>query len=255
MLQVRVMPVLLLRERRLVKTIKFKNPVYVGDPVNAIKIYNEKEVDELIVLDITATIHKSEPDFELLSRLTDECFMPLGYGGGIRTLDHAKRLFGMGVEKIAINSFAIEDPEFISKVASNYGSQAVVASIDVKRTWLGSYNVYTHSATRSAGKDPISYAKELVDRGAGEILLTSVDREGTWDGFDLNLLKGVSHAVSVPVIALGGCGSVEHLGLAVKEGGASAVALGSMAVYQGKDLGVLIGFPSQTEIRNVMNQV
>lgn len=248
MLETRVMPCLLIEGRRLVKTRQFKKPVYVGDPVNAIKIYNEKEVDELIVLDIAATRESRPPNFEVLSELTNECFMPLCYGGGVKSVDEAARLFGLGIEKVALNSAAHEDPDLITKLATRFGSQAVVISIDVKQSWFQRSFVFTRNGKVSSKKDPALFAKEVEARGAGEILLTSIDREGTWSGFDIPLIHSVSSAVSIPVIASGGAGDISHFAEAVHKGKASALALGSMAVFQGKDLGVLINFPKRNSI-------
>lgn len=252
MLRTRVMPCLLLERGRLVKTVRFKDPAYIGDPANAIKIYNEKEVDELIVVDISASVQAREPEYEVLSELTDECFMPLCYGGGIRNLEQAKRLFSLGIEKLAINSYAAERPEFLTEIADIYGSQAVVLSMDVKKSWLGKYSVRTRSGSLSVSSDPVEYAKKMEGYGAGEILLNSIDRDGTWQGFDVDLIQMISNSVSVPVIAIGGAGNINHFAPAVEKGGASALALGSMAVYQGQDRGVLINFPLRSEIERVL---
>jgi cyclase len=254
MLRIRAIPCLLLRNRRLVKTVRFGNARYVGDPVNAIKIFNEKEVDEIIVLDIGATAAGRAPDFELIGQLTDECFMPLCYGGGITNRDQAKRLFSLGIEKVAINSVALERPSVIEEIASEVGSQSVVVSIDVKRGLLGRYNVRTHSGSRKTDWHPVEYARMVERRGAGEILLTAIDRDGTWNGYDVELTARVCDAVSIPVIASGGAGSVADFGTVVTHGGASAVAAGSMAVYQGKGLGVLIGFPSHHDVERAVEQ-
>jgi len=248
MLKTRVMPCLLLNNGRLVKTVKFKNPSYIGDPINAIKIYNGKEVDELILVDITATVENRPPPFDLIEEVACECFMPFTYGGGIRNLDDIKNIFSLGVEKAAINSYAAENPEFIGKAAELFGSQSIVVSIDVKKTLMGKYVVHSHSGKISTKIDPVSYAKEMEKIGAGEILLNSIDRDGIMDGYDIALIQKVTSAVSIPVIALGGAGNVDDLTGAVKEGGASAVAAGSMFVYQGKNLGVLINFPSRDEL-------
>ncbi len=252
MLQVRVMPCLLLQERRLVKTVKFKNPVYVGDPVNAVKIYNEKEVDELIVLDISATVENREPPFEVLRELTNECFMPLCYGGGVRTLEHLKKIFGMGVEKVALNSIAAEDPSFVTRAAEIYGSQSIVASIDVRKNIWGKQQVRSRSGSKSVSSDPVAYARALEKAGAGEILLYSIDREGTWGGLDIAMIKAVAGAVSIPVVASGGAGSLDDIQKVVHEAGASAVAIGSMAVFQGKGLGVLINFPKRQDLDRIL---
>lgn len=249
----RVMPCLLVKNGRLVKTVKFKNPAYIGDPVNAIKIYNEKEVDELILLDITASVEARPPAFELLSQTAEECFMPMCYGGGIRSIEDIRRIFSLGIEKVAINSYAFERPEFVKEASAIFGSQSIVASIDVKKSGLlNKYTVYVKSGTKSTGIDPVAYAEKIEKLGAGEILLNSVDRDGTWSGYDIDLVKRVVNAVDIPVIACGGAGTVADLGDVIKNGGASAAAAGSMVVYQGKDLGVLIKFPKRSELEAVL---
>ena len=248
MLRTRVIPVLLLRNESLVKTVRFNTFTYVGDPCNTVRIFNELEVDELLFLDITATREHRGPNIQILSDISNECFMPLGYGGGIRELDQAKAIFDIGFEKIAINSAAVDNPRLISELASHYGSQAVIVSIDVKAGWLGCPRVRTAAGKQKTKLDPVRWAKEAEERGAGEILLTSIDREGTWDGFDLDFVKRVTDAVSIPVIAHGGAGRVEDIGRVVKQGGASAVALGSMVVFQKKDKGVLVNFPEPQEL-------
>ncbi len=253
MLKTRVMPCLLSKNGRLVKTVKFKNPAYIGDPVNAIKIYNEKEVDELILVDITATIEERKPSLDLISEIADECFMPLTYGGGIRDVDDMRRIFGLGIEKIAVNSYAAENPSFITQAAALFGSQSVVVSIDAKKNWLGRYTVFTHGGRKDIKRDPVAYAREMEQMGAGEILLNSIDRDGTMEGYDLDLIKTVAGAIGIPVIACGGAGSVDDFGKAVKTGGASAVAAGSMVVYQGKNRGVLINFPTREDLERVLN--
>jgi cyclase len=248
MLKVRVMPSLLLQNGKLVKTIKFKNPAYVGDPINAIKIYNEKEVDELVVLDISASVEGREPNYELLSRLATECFMPICYGGGVSSMDQLKKIFSLGYEKVAINTYAASNPAFITEAAAKYGSQSIVCSIDIKRALFGGYNVMTRSGGHKASKDPVAYAVAMERAGAGELLVYSIDRDGTWSGFDVEMVRAISSAVTIPVIASGGAGSLEDIGEVVNRGGASAVALGSMAVFQGKDLGVLINFPKRLDL-------
>ena len=242
------MPCLLLRDSKLVKTIKFKNPNYVGDPVNAIKIYNEKEVDELIFLDITATVEKKKPNFKTISEIASECFMPLSYGGGITNLEDMKTIFNLGAEKIAINSYGVENPSFITKASEKFGSQSIIVSIDVKKKLVGSYEVYTHSGTKNANMNPVDWAKKVEDLGAGEILLTSIDRDGTMEGYDLTLIKTVSESVNVPVIVCGGAGKIEDFAEAI-QAGASAVAAGSLVVYHGSAQGVLINFPTRDELK------
>lgn len=252
MLVPRVMPCLLLRNAALVKTVRFRNPSYVGDPINAIRIYNESEVDELIFLDITATADGRKPPFKLLAEIASECFMPVAYGGGIRTVEDAGTILSLGIEKIAVNSYAVEKPEFVTRLSDTYGAQAVVASVDVKRSLLGRYEVYTHGGRKPTGLDPVVFAKRMESAGAGEILLTSIDRDGMGKGYDLELLRRATSAVSVPIVASGGAGSVDDCARAVVDGGASAAALGSMAVYHGRNRAVLINFPTREELDNVL---
>jgi len=253
MLRTRVIPILLLRDESLVKTTHFGSFTYVGDPANTVRIFNELEVDELIFLDITATREKRSPNLDVLVDVANECFMPLSYGGGIRTFDDAKAIFEIGFEKVAVNSFSIDEPSFITSLANHYGSQAVIASIDVRKSIWGQYRVFSHAGKKNSRIDPVLWAQEMEARGAGEILLTSIDCEGTWQGFDLNLVKAVSDAVDIPVIAHGGGGSVEHIGHVVKDAGASAVGLGNMVVFQKKDMGVLINFPCKKRLEDVLS--
>lgn len=245
MLLNRFIPCLLLKNAGLVKTTKFKDPKYIGDPINTVRIFNEKEVDELIFLDIEATPQKKEPNYKLLSEIANECFMPLAYGGGITNLDQAKKIFQIGIEKVAINSAAHQNLKLISEIAAIYGSQAVIGVIDVKKSFFGKQEVVSNSASIKHKNTPEDWAKELVKAGVGEILITSVDREGTWEGLDTALIRKITDAVNVPVIAHGGAGTTEHLKQAIQQGGASAVAMGSMVVYQKKDFGVLVNFPDK----------
>jgi imidazole glycerol-phosphate synthase subunit HisF len=243
-----MMPCLLLKDWALVKTVHFKEPSYIGDPVNAIRIYNEKEVDELILLDIMATREERPPLFELLRDVAGECFMPLCYGGGIRSLEDIKSIFGIGIEKVAINSFAEESPGFIQEASTAFGSQSIVVSIDIQKTFLGRYAVCTRGGQKMTKADPVDFARKMEAAGAGELLVTSIDRDGTWQGYDIDLLKRITSAVTIPVIACGGAGRVSDFGEAVRRGGASAVAAGSMVVYQKKGMGVLINFPTREEL-------
>lgn len=253
MLKKRVMPCLLLRDGALVKTTRFRDSNYIGDPINAVRIYNEKEVDEIIFLDITATAEGREPSFEVIEEIASECFMPFAYGGGVRTMEAARRLFSLGIEKICLNSYANETPTFVTRVAEHYGRQAVVASIDVRKQRFGNkYRVYTHAGQKNTGIDPVEYARKMEKLGAGEILLTSIDRDGTMQGYDIDLIKAVSSAVRIPVIASGGAGKIEHFGEAVNKGGASAVAAGSMFVYFGRNRAVLINFPTRKQIEEAL---
>ena len=252
MLRTRVIPALLLRHESLVKTVGFRKFTYVGDPCNTVRIFNELEVDELLFLDITASTDGRGPNLKLLVNIANECFMPLGYGGGIRSLADAKAVFDTGFEKVAVNSCAMDNPALLTDIASQYGSQAVIASIDVKNGLLGRPTVRTKAGRHNTGRDPLKWAQEVEQRGAGEILLTSIDREGTWAGFDLDLVKRVADAVSIPVIAHGGAGNIDDIGKVVKQANASAVALGSLVVFQKKDMGVLVNFPDQQQLENVL---
>lgn len=252
MLRTRVIPALLLRNESLVKTVRFGRFTYVGDPCNTVRIFNELEVDELIFLDITATREGRRPNARVLADIANECFMPLSYGGGIRALDDAKIVFDIGFEKVAVNTHAVNDPQLIRAIADRYGSQAVIAAIDVKKDLFGRYRVMTEGGHHAAGLDPVGWARQAEALGAGEILLTAIDREGTWEGFDLTLVKQVCEAVNIPVIAHGGAGSIDDIGQVVKTAGASAVAVGSLVVFQKKGMGVLVNFPDETRLRQAL---
>jgi imidazole glycerol-phosphate synthase subunit HisF len=251
MLRTRVIPCLLVHQGRLVKTVRFRNPSYIGDPVNAIKIYNEKEVDELILLDVRATVEHRPPALDFLTEIASECFMPLTYGGNIQTADQIKKIFYLGIEKVAINSAAVINPNFIKEISAVFGSQSIVVAIDAKKNLFGKYMVYSHGGEKASQFTVADYARLVEQMGAGEILLNSIDRDGTWQGYDLDLIREVTEVVNIPVIACGGAGSLADFARAVKEG-ASAVAAGSMVVYQGKGKGVLINFPSQQELTKIL---
>jgi cyclase len=256
MLQTRVIPALLLNGSSLVKTKKFRNPIYIGDPINTVRIFNELEVDELIFLDINASISNHSPNFEILKDIAKECFMPLGYGGGITNFEMVQTIFSIGFEKVVLNTVTHDNPNFITQVAEHFGNQAVIASIDVKKNIWGKYEVWSKGGKWNTKKDPVEWALEIENLGAGEILLTSINREGSWSGFDNELIKRVSNKVSIPVIAHGGAGKIQHIVSAVKLSNADAVALGSMVVYQKEGMGVLINFPDQqvleTELRELL---
>jgi cyclase len=239
----RVIPCLLLKNGGLVKTIKFKDPKYIGDPINAIKIFNEKEVDELIIIDIEASKQNREPDFNIIKEIASECFMPVCYGGGVKSFDHAQKIFNLGIEKISINSLLFNDVSVLEKIIKTYGSQSLVASIDCKKTFLNGYQVLSPLGNRNT-KKLVSWVKELESVGVGEIFLNSVDRDGTMQGYDLDLIKIVSDAVTIPVIACGGASSIENLLLPITKAGASAVAAGSLFVFHGRHRAVLINYPN-----------
>src|SRR3989344_1463838 len=209
MLKTRVIPCLLLENEALVKTVNFKNPTYIGDPINAIRIFNEKGVDELVVLDRTATAQKKKPPMELLGKIAKECFMPLAYGGGIRTIEEMREILGLGIEKVVINSYAIENPFFIEQAAEAFGSQSIVVSMDAKRDASGTYELFTHGGAAATGLDPVHFSRKAAELGAGEIFLNSVDRDGAMSGYDLELIEKVSRSVTIPVVACGGAGTIE----------------------------------------------
>ena len=242
------MPVLLLQDGRLVKTVRFRKPRYVGDPINAVRIFNEKEVDELIVIDIDAGRAGVSIPLKLITRIAGECFMPMTYGGGIRTLDQIAEIMAAGVEKVSINRAAVTDRGFVARAAKRFGSQSIVVSIDVRRRLFGQYEICVDGGRRRAGLEPVSLALELESEGAGEILLTSINQEGTMTGYDVDLVRRVASAVSIPVIACGGAGSIDDVIGVVCDAGAAAAAVGSMAVYQGRNRGVLIGFPTRKQL-------
>jgi cyclase len=251
MLKTRVIPCLLLKDGGLVKTIRFSNPKYVGDPINTIKIFNDKEVDELLLLDITASREKKGPAFRTIAQIASECFMPLCYGGGVVSLEQAKQIVGLGVEKIAINHAAISRPALVGELADTLGSQAVVVSVNVKKNWRGKHRVFDSVTGKVADIDPVDHAEQLAALGAGEVLVNDVDRDGTQQGYDLDLIRRFTDRLSVPVIACGGAWTTEHLRSVVKDSRASAVAAGSMFVFQGPHRAVLISYPAYSELEQL----
>jgi cyclase len=246
MKRIRIIPALLLMDDGLYKTVKFKSPKYVGDPINTVRIFNEKGADEIVLLDIGIPRGKAGINFKKIGEIAGEAFMPMGYGGGIRTFDDARRVFDAGFEKVIINSAVAENPALIGEIAKVYGSQSAVVSVDVRTGWTGGYKVYVSGGSKNTGRSPVDYAKDMENAGAGEVILNSIDRDGTWEGYDTKLIRMVSDAVTVPVVACGGASGMDDFKKAVSEGGASAVAAGSMFVYQRKGMGVLISFPSQS---------
>jgi imidazole glycerol-phosphate synthase subunit HisF len=248
MKRVRIIPVLLLHKGNLVKSVKFKDYKYVGDPINAVRIFNDKEVNELVLIDIDASRENRPPDIKHIANIAGEAFMPVAYGGGIANSTQVKEIFYNGVEKVIFNKAALEQPALITATANQFGSSSTVVSIDVKKTLLGGYKVYAASGQKNTGKDPISFAKEMETAGAGEIFINLIDADGTMAGYDLNLIKKIADAVTVPVIACGGAGSMEHFKQAV-QAGASAVAAGSFFVFHGKHKAVLITYPLPGELQ------
>lgn len=248
MLKNRVIPCLQLINESLVKTVKFGKHGYIGDPINTVRIFNELEVDELCFLDIRATVEGRQPNFKILHEIADECFMPLSFGGGVKDVKTAINILSIGFEKIVVNTAAIETPSIISDIAEKSGVQSVIASIDVKKNIWGKYQVFSHDGTKKTALSPTEWAVKLEQLGAGELLVTSMDRDGTWSGYEIEILKEITRNVNIPVIANGGAGSLEHIERVIKEAKVSAVALGSMVVYQAKDLGVLVNFPDRTQL-------
>lgn len=239
----RMMPVLSLDGRALVKTVRFRNPQYIGDPINAIKIYNEKEVDELVLLDITASRQQRGPCFDLIGECASECFMPFSYGGGVQSIDDFARLYRLGVEKVIVNTACMARPALVREATRTYGATSVVAAVDYTYSMWRTPRVYSAARARTT-RSLIDHCRFVVDDlGVGELLLTCVDRDGTWSGFDLPAIRAVATMISVPVIACGGAGTVSDITQVLAETPASAAAVGSMAVYQKKGMGVLINFP------------
>lgn len=253
MLRTRIIPTLLLRDSSLVKTIKFDKFQYIGDPVNTCRIFNELEVDELCFLDITASRENRPLNLEILKEISNECFMPISYGGGIDSFKKAEEVFKIGFEKVVINSASFIDPGLITEIAKIFGSQAVVVSVDVKKNIWGKYEVFGLNGTINYRKSPVDWVKEIESLGAGEILLTNIDREGTWKGFDIHLVSSVCKATILPVIANGGAGSIQDIADVIRNGHASAVALGSMVVFQKKEMGVLINFPDSKLLKQAIS--
>ena len=253
MLKTRVIPCLTINDSGLVKTVRFKNPSYVGDPINAIKIFNDKEVDELVLLDISASRIGKGPNFRLISEIASECFMPLGYGGGITSLKEIESLFKLGIEKVILNTIAYKNPDIVKEAIQIFGSQSIVVSVDVKKQWLGSKQiVYVLSGSENTKYSPLAYAKKMEELGAGELILNSIDQDGMMNGYDVSLIHSVSNSVSIPVVALGGAGSLNDFKKA-KEAGASALAAGSFFIFQKPHRAVLITYPNREQIEFISN--
>ena len=252
MVRTRVMPCLLLKNGGLVKTVKFKSDQYIGDPINAVRIYNQKEVDELVLFDISRTSLGKPVDFGLIEKIAAQCFMPVCYGGGVKTLEDFKILFSLGVEKVSVSSLIFDDPEVIRHAVDIFGSQSIIATIDISKSLFRStYVIKTHSGRVKQDvriSDIVAHCETL---GVGEIIVNNISQDGSWEGFDIALLKILTVNAKVPVVAVGGAGSLDDARRAVRDGGASAVCLGSMAVFQSKDMGVLIKFPKSTELEKL----
>ena len=251
MLRHRIIPVLLLKNGGLVKTTRFKNPVYIGDPINAVRIFNDKEVDELVLLDITATKEKREPNYKKIEEIVSEAFMPIGYGGGINKIEQIEKLFKLGIEKVVLNTAAQLNSNLIKEAAQIFGNQSIVVAIDVKKDIFGKRHLYTHSGEIKQKSDLFSFVKLAEETGAGEIFINSIDRDGTMKGYDIELIRQISEKVDIPVIASGGAGKLEDFSIAIKNG-ASAVAAGAMFVFQGVHRAVLISYPKYEDLENLI---
>lgn len=248
MLRPRIIPCLLVKDKGLVKTVHFKNPKYVGDPINAVRIFNEKEVDELMVLDIDATLKHREPDYTMIEHLAAECRMPLCYGGGVTNSDQIQKIIQLGVEKVAVSSAAIKNPEILTKAAECVGSQSVVAVLDVIKCFMpGKYEVFTQNGSEATGKCPIELAQQMEKFGAGEIVINSIDNDGLMKGYDLTLVEKVRKSISIPLTILGGAGSLKDIGQLINKFGTIGAAAGSLFVFKGIYKAVLINYPNRTD--------
>jgi len=247
MLRPRIIPSLLIHDKGLVKTVKFKDHKYIGDPINAVKIFNEKEVDELAVFDIDATVLGNEPNYILIEKLANQSRMPLCYGGGVKTVKQAQRIFSLGVEKIALSSSIIQNPNLITEISEKVGSQSVIVVLDVKKKLLGGYEIYTHNGKKSTGISPIKFAKMAQKLGAGEVIINSIDNDGMMNGFDMNIIAKVREEITIPLTVLGGAGNLEDIKKVILNNGIVGVAAGSLFVFRGVYKAVLINYPSKEE--------
>lgn len=255
MLQKRVIPCLLLHKGGLYKTVKFKNPTYIGDPINAIKIFNEKEVDELMFFDIDATAQNREPNYKMIEDIASECFMPLSYGGGIKNIEQMQKIYALGVEKISLSASAVLNLELIKKAASLFGNQSIIVTIDVKKDFWGKKKVFINNGKKNTKIDVIEFIKKVESLGAGEIVINSIDNDGMMNGYDIELLKEIKSNTKVPIIALGGAGNLLHIQDVIKEAKVDAVSAGSMFVYKGALKGVLINYPTYKQIRKILKDL
>lgn len=252
MLRPRIIPCLLIQNKGLVKTVQFKNPKYVGDPINAVRIFNEKQADELMVLDIDVTTKRMDPNYALIEKLASECRMPLCYGGGIKTVEQAQKIFSLGVEKVALSSAAIENPSIITAIAERVGSQSTVVVLDVKKKLFGGYEICTHNAKKSTGKNPIEWAEYCQKMGAGELVVNSIDRDGMMNGYDLELAAKIRNKISIPFTVLGGAGHLDDIGLLIQNFGIIGAAAGSLFVFRGAYKAVLINYPDPESKENLI---
>lgn len=248
MLRSRIIPCLLVKNGGLVKTVQFDSPKYVGDPLNAVRIFNEKEVDELLVIDIDATAQNREPDYQLIQNLAGECRMPLCYGGGVKTVEQIQRIVGLGVEKVSFSSSAVATPSLITEAAEKVGSQSVVVVLDVRKSgFLRTHEVYTHNGTKKTGLNPVDFARKVQKLGAGEVVINSIERDGHMKGYDLHLVQEIRDAINLPLTVLGGAGSLDDISGLIQRFGTIGAAAGSLFVFKGKYRAVLINYPSHEE--------
>jgi imidazole glycerol-phosphate synthase subunit HisF len=254
MLRPRIIPCLLVHESGLVKSVQFKNYKYIGDPINAVRIFNEKQSDELMLIDIDATVNKNEPNYKLIQNIASECRMPLCYGGGIKNVEQAQNIFSLGVEKIALSSILTEKPKLIAEIASKVGSQSVVAVLDIKKKMFGGYELHTHNGRKSTGINPIEFVKKIEELGAGEIVINSIDQDGMMNGYDLKLVELIRNSTSLPLTVLGGAGSMTDIGNLIQNYGIIGAAAGSLFVFKGVYKAVLINYPSTNEKDNIINK-
>ncbi|MCX8523539.1 AglZ/HisF2 family acetamidino modification protein [Chryseobacterium formosus] len=255
MLRPRIIPSLLIQDNGLVKTVNFKNPKYVGDPINAVKIFNEKEVDELAIFDIDATSKGLEPNYSLIERIANQSRMPLCYGGGVKTLEQAQKIFGLGIEKIALSSAVLQNPQLITEIADRVGAQSVIVVLDVKKKLLGGYEVYTHNGKKSTGINPFKFIEQAQQLGAGEIVINSIDQDGVMKGFDMSLIEKAREKTSLPMTVLGGAGSLEDIEKVIDKHKIIGVAAGSLFVFKGKYKAVLINYPNKEEKDKLIKKI
>ncbi|OCA69877.1 imidazole glycerol phosphate synthase subunit HisF [Chryseobacterium contaminans] len=254
MLRPRIIPSLLIQDNGLVKTVNFKNPKYVGDPINAVKIFNEKEVDELAIFDIDATTKGLEPNYSLIERIANQSRMPLCYGGGVKTVEQAQKIFGLGIEKIALSSAVLNNPKLITQIADRVGAQSVIVVLDVKKKLFGGYEVYTHNGKKATGINPFKFIEEAQQLGAGEIVINSIDQDGVMKGYDMSLIDKAREKTSLPMTVLGGAGSLEDIKKVIDKHEIIGVAAGSLFVFKGKYKAVLINYPIKEEKENLLRK-
>lgn len=255
MLRPRIIPCLLVHKSGLVKSVQFKHYKYIGDPINAVRIFNEKHSDELMLIDIDATVNKTEPNYKLIQNIASECRMPLCYGGGIKNVEQAQKIFSLGVEKIALSSILIEEPELITEIASKVGSQSVVAVLDIRKKMFGGYELYSHNGKKATGINPIEFIKQIEDLGAGEIVINAIDQDGMMNGYDLKLVEKVRNSTTLPLTVLGGAGSLTDIENLIQKYGIIGAAAGSLFVFKGVYKAVLINYPSTIEKDNIIKNI